>query len=147
MTPDCLTHRLTTEERDFFQANGYLIVRDALNRAQLDRLTSVVDRVDARERTANQQGKLLSVSNVVHEDDAVPWWAKGEECANGYRSDRGGARPLSESRSRRRRHVADGGFALPNSPTRRNCAGPRVRSAERCDLDRFLATVQRIGGP
>lgn len=71
MTPDCLAHRLTAEEREFFQTNGFLIVRAALNAAQLERLTAVVDRVDTRERSSDQQGKLLSVSNVVHEDDAM----------------------------------------------------------------------------
>ena len=71
MTPDCLAHRLTPQEREFFQANGYLIVRDSLDKAQVDRLTAVVDRVDARERTPEQQGKLLSVTNVVHEDNAM----------------------------------------------------------------------------
>ncbi len=71
MTPECLAHRLTPDEREFFQANGYLIVRDALDVAQVDRLTAVVDRVDARERSPEQQGKLLSVTNVVREDDAM----------------------------------------------------------------------------
>jgi len=71
MNSDCLAHALTREECEFFQANGYLIVRDALSAAQVDRLTVVVDRVDARERGLNQQGKLLSVSNVVHEDEAM----------------------------------------------------------------------------
>ena len=36
-----------------------------------DRLVEVVDRVDARERGAEQQGKLLSVADVVAEDDAL----------------------------------------------------------------------------
>lgn len=71
MNRDCLAHRLTREERAFFQANGYLVVPDAMDTLQVDRLTAVVDRIDARERNADQQGKLLSVSNVVHEDDAM----------------------------------------------------------------------------
>lgn len=71
MNLDCLAHRLSSEERSFFLANGYLIVRDALNAPQLERLTAAVDRVDARERSHEQQGKLLSVTNVVHEDDSM----------------------------------------------------------------------------
>ncbi|MBC8353658.1 MAG: phytanoyl-CoA dioxygenase family protein [Planctomycetes bacterium] len=71
MNRDCLAHRLSSEEREFFHTNGYLIVPDALDAAQLDRLTTVVDRVDARERGVELQGKLLSVTNVVHEDEAM----------------------------------------------------------------------------
>ncbi len=71
MNVDCLRHLLTAEERTFFQANGYLIVPEALSPSQVERLTRVVDRVDARERGPQHQGKLLSVTNVVHEDDAM----------------------------------------------------------------------------
>lgn len=71
MNRDCLAHTLTPEEREFFNTNGYLIVPDALAATQVDRLTAVVDRIDERERNVDQQGKLLSVSNVVHEDDAM----------------------------------------------------------------------------
>jgi len=42
-----------------------------LDAAQIDRLTAVADSVDARERSPDQQGKLLSVSNVVREGDAM----------------------------------------------------------------------------
>jgi len=61
MSPDCLTHRLTPAERDFFNANGYLIVENALDDAMTERLCSVVDRVDSRVRTDETQGKLLSI--------------------------------------------------------------------------------------
>ena len=71
MNVDCLRYLLTAEERTFFQANGYLIVPEALSASQVERLTRVVDRVDARERGPQHQGKLLSVTNVVHEDDAM----------------------------------------------------------------------------
>jgi ectoine hydroxylase-related dioxygenase (phytanoyl-CoA dioxygenase family) len=59
---------LTPPEREFFAANGYLIVRNALDTVAVDRLLSVVDRIDSRERTADNRGKLLSVTNIVHED-------------------------------------------------------------------------------
>lgn len=71
MNPDCLAHRLTEEERRFFETSGYLVVHDALDPAMNDRLLAVVDRVDARERTAENRGKLLSITNVVHEDPAL----------------------------------------------------------------------------
>ena len=38
MNAECLTHRLTTSEREFFNANGYLIVKDALDAATVGRL-------------------------------------------------------------------------------------------------------------
>ena len=71
MNPECLAHRLTAEERQFFETSGYLVVNDALDAATNDRLLAVVDRVDARERTAENRQKLLSITNVVHEDPAL----------------------------------------------------------------------------
>lgn len=71
MDPSCLAHVLTPEERQFFNANGYLIVENAIEPAANQRLTDALDRVDARERTPELAGKLLSVSNVVHEDPAL----------------------------------------------------------------------------
>lgn len=71
MDTACLIHRLTGEEREFFNTNGYLVVENALGDEMTDRLIDVVDRVDARERTAEQRGKLLSVTNIVPEDEAL----------------------------------------------------------------------------
>lgn len=77
MNCDFLKHVLTPDEREFFNANGYLIVPDALDEAMIARLLTAVDRIDARERTAEQAGKLLSVTNIMHEDaafvDLVDW--------------------------------------------------------------------------
>jgi hypothetical protein len=74
---DCLANVLTDTEREFFNTNGYLIVENALGDEMTARLIDVVDRVDARERTEEQQGKLFSSPNVVHEDaalvDLVDW--------------------------------------------------------------------------
>lgn len=71
MDPNCLAHQLTDEERQFFQENGYLIVEDALDEAATSRLISIVDRVEARERSDGNRGQLLSVTNVVREDEAL----------------------------------------------------------------------------
>ncbi len=71
MDPACLAHSLSTDERDFFETNGYLVVENAIPPDLLERLLTVVDRVDARERTPAMANKLLSISNVVHEDDAM----------------------------------------------------------------------------
>lgn len=70
MDPECLTHRLTPSEREFFNANGYLIVENALDADTVNRLTAAVDRIDTRERTADTRDKLLSFPNIVHEDSA-----------------------------------------------------------------------------
>ena len=70
MNPECLVNCLTPNEREAFNSDGYLIVKNAINEVTLDRLLNVVDRIDARERTAENSDKLLSVSNIIHEDDA-----------------------------------------------------------------------------
>ncbi len=71
MNLDCLKHRLTDEEREFFNSQGYLIVRDALGPDMVARLIAAADRIDARERPPENPGKLLSVPNVVAEDPAL----------------------------------------------------------------------------
>jgi hypothetical protein len=71
MKPNCLEHRLTPEERAFFNDNGYLIVENALEPTQIKPLCDVVDRVDRRVRTPETRDKLLSVTNIVHEDPAL----------------------------------------------------------------------------
>lgn len=77
MNDACLDHRLTPFEREFFNRNGYLIVENALDASMVQRLTAAVDRIDARERTAETQGKLMSVPNIIHHDpafvDLVDW--------------------------------------------------------------------------
>lgn len=70
MHPDCLKHKLTSTEREFFKSSGYLVVPDALDAATTARLIAAVDRIDARERTDANRAKLLSVTNIVHEDPA-----------------------------------------------------------------------------
>ena len=71
MNPDCLKHRLTSDEREFFNNQGYLIVRNAVDSSLLPRLLAAVDRIDARERNVENRGKLMSVPNIVHEDAAL----------------------------------------------------------------------------
>ena len=71
MNPDCLLHRLTPSEREFFNRNGYLVVENALDPATVSSLAGVIDRVEARERSPEQRDKLMSVTNVIHEDDSL----------------------------------------------------------------------------
>ena len=71
MNADCLDHILTDAEREFFNTQGYLVVENALDAAACERVIAVMDRVDARERTEALAGKLLSVTDVMGEDDAL----------------------------------------------------------------------------
>lgn len=71
MDPACLQHRLTPAENEFFNAKGYLVVENALDEPAISRLISAVDRIDARERTEANRDKLLSVTNIIHEDPAL----------------------------------------------------------------------------
>ena len=71
MDTHCLTHVLTDSQRQFFNAHGYLVVPNALDEITRDRLIEVVDRVDARERNEEHGRQLLSVTNIVAEDEAL----------------------------------------------------------------------------
>lgn len=71
MDPSCAKNRLTAEERDFFQKNGYLVIENALDPETNQRLIEVLDRVDARERTPEFAGKLMSKNDVIQEDQAL----------------------------------------------------------------------------
>jgi ectoine hydroxylase-related dioxygenase (phytanoyl-CoA dioxygenase family) len=71
MDSACLPFCLTEVEHRQVQEQGYLVVPNAIDRAMLDRLTSAVDRVDARERNALfGRDRLLSVANILAEDEA-----------------------------------------------------------------------------
>lgn len=71
MDPSCLEHCLTDAEMSFFNEQGYLIIEDALDPTAVARLVDIVDRIDKRERTPELGDKLLSVTNVLHEDPAI----------------------------------------------------------------------------
>lgn len=71
MDPTCLLHRLSEAERDFFNEQGYLVIENALDPTFNSQLIDVVDRIDRRERTAENAGKLLSVTDIVREDPAI----------------------------------------------------------------------------
>ena len=43
MDPSCLAHRLTEDERQAFNRDGYLILEDVLTQEEVERLTGVVD--------------------------------------------------------------------------------------------------------
>ncbi|MBM4072533.1 MAG: phytanoyl-CoA dioxygenase family protein [Planctomycetes bacterium] len=72
MDPACLRFSLTEAERQRFQEEGFLVVPEALDRAAVDALIAVVDRIDARERTPSHgQSRLLSFANFLPEDDLL----------------------------------------------------------------------------
>lgn len=71
MDPSCLEHCLTDAEMTFFNEQGYLIIADAVDGSSVARLVDIIDRIDERERTPELGDKLLSVTNVLHEDPAI----------------------------------------------------------------------------
>lgn len=71
MNPECLQYRLTPDQRDAFNKDGFLIVENALDESMTARLIEVVDRVEARQRNDENRGRLLSVTNVIQEDNAL----------------------------------------------------------------------------
>ena len=71
MDRSSLDHLLTAEERSTFDRDGYLVIRNSVTADQHQRLIDVVDRVDSRERKPEHGNRLLSITDVVHEDDAM----------------------------------------------------------------------------
>ena len=71
MNPECLQYRLTPDQRDAFNKDGFLIVENALDESMTARLIEVIDRVEARQRNDENRGRLLSVTNVIQEDNAL----------------------------------------------------------------------------
>lgn len=71
MNVDCLVHRLSEEERAFFDSKGYLIVSGALTPNLVSQTLAVIDRIDARERQPEDRAKLKSYTNIVHEDPVL----------------------------------------------------------------------------
>ena len=71
MDPACLEHRLTSTERAAFERDGYLTIPGALDASQVARLTAVANQIESAERSPDQAGKLLSVTDIVARDDAL----------------------------------------------------------------------------
>jgi ectoine hydroxylase-related dioxygenase (phytanoyl-CoA dioxygenase family) len=71
MHPSVLSHRLSPEEREAFERDGYLIVRNALDAPTVAALCEIVDRIDAAERTAAHGTKLLSMPNILPRDERL----------------------------------------------------------------------------
>lgn len=71
MDTDCLQYRMTHEQRDQFEQQGYLIVPDALDKELLGRLTEAADRVDQETRQASgmEPGAMMSKFRTIVEDD------------------------------------------------------------------------------
>ena len=59
--------RLEDEQREFFDRNGYLVVREALDAGMLARVTAACDRI--AEQNKEQGSRRLSRDNVLPEDE------------------------------------------------------------------------------
>ena len=71
MNADCLAFRLTDEERQRFEEQGYFFVKDALAPEHVERLAAAVDRIHTgkrKEGLGEQEG--LFFPNFIHEDEA-----------------------------------------------------------------------------
>ena len=71
MDNNCLQYRMTDEQRDHFEQQGYLIVPDALDGDLLARLVAAGDRVDAqeRERADLDADAMMTKFCTIVEDD------------------------------------------------------------------------------
>ena len=59
--------RLEDEQREFFDRNGYMVVRNALDAAMLERVTAACDRIV--EQNEDDSSRRASLGNVLPEDD------------------------------------------------------------------------------
>lgn len=71
MHPTATDHLLTEDERAIFQRDGYLVVKNALDPDLHQRLLEVVDRVDSQVRKPEHGNRLISVTDVVQQGDAM----------------------------------------------------------------------------
>ncbi len=71
MDTDCLQYRMTQEQLDHFDQQGYLIVPDVLDKDLLGRLVEAADRVDSaeRQRAGMEPGAMMSKFRTIVEDD------------------------------------------------------------------------------
>ncbi len=72
MNTDCLQYALTEQERQEFEQNGFLIVKDVLPEEMIKTLTVATDRLDAAERALNGRDAYVSqnIFDFVGKDDA-----------------------------------------------------------------------------
>ncbi len=59
--------RLEAEQREFFDRNGYMVVRNALDADMLERVTAACDRI--AEKNRDDGSRRTSLDNVLPEDD------------------------------------------------------------------------------
>ena len=62
MDRSCLDHRLTNEERQQFQRDGYFVIENALDEEMLETAVAAVDRIDARIRQEESMGPTQRVN-------------------------------------------------------------------------------------
>lgn len=62
MDRSCLDHRLTDEERQQFQRDGYFVIENALDEEMLEAAIAAVDRIDARIRQEEGLGPAQRVN-------------------------------------------------------------------------------------
>lgn len=60
--------RLEDEQRDFFDKNGYMVVRRALTDDMLERVTAACDRI-VKEKYDDKESRRASIGDVLPHDD------------------------------------------------------------------------------
>lgn len=72
MDHESIKHRLTDQEREAFDRDGYFIVPDVLSAEQLTRLNAAVDRIDADVRAASGRGphETQNILDFIGRDEA-----------------------------------------------------------------------------
>lgn len=69
MNPSCLQYRLTEAEREQFETQGYLFVKNALSDGQIEALTEVTDKIHARKVAEGfEPTKALFYPNFIPDD-------------------------------------------------------------------------------
>ncbi|MDP6358468.1 MAG: phytanoyl-CoA dioxygenase family protein [Planctomycetota bacterium] len=71
MNPSCLESSLTDFEKKQFEKDGFLVVNHALSESEVAGLAEIVDQVDLRERDENVPNQLLSVTDIIGEDEKL----------------------------------------------------------------------------
>src|SRR5262245_11041142 len=63
--------RLTAEQREQWEGDGYVIVKDAISRAEIEELTAAVDWIDLEsQREGRDPNSYYSPRNVPEKDDS-----------------------------------------------------------------------------
>ena len=79
MNPNCLQHTLTPQEQQEFEAQGYIIIDNALSSSELAHFTHIVDEIDVRRRAEDGLAphERVNLHDTIGQDerllDLIDW--------------------------------------------------------------------------